>query len=498
MSADASSASAQLAGGHWSARRPLASGRLLLPLFVLGLFAFNLLLHYPGQMNNDSIGQMEQAATGRYTDWHPPVMAWLWSLLLPIAKGPAPMLVLHLLVYWAGVGLLADGLRRAGHPALAWLVAACGAFPPFLYLNAVITKDAGITAAWMGAVGLVAWWRLQDRRLPLGVVIAAVALLAYGTLVRANAVFAIGALALWAFSVRRQPGAVRLVVASVLCALLALPASAWVNRHVFQAEPTHAVFSLFLFDLNGIAAHRNDPSLLEPRATLTPAELQACYTPYWWDSLSPWGRCGSRVNKPAGDTYVTEPEGIERQWLATIAQNPGAWLAHRLKHFNSSLLFLIPRMHIRFTPEYIADGQWQPSQQVSERQVRWDLLRKNPASWPVVWLVWGAFLAGWLARTPGPFACEGTPGTARRTLALALCLSALAYSGAYLVIGVATDMRYHYWSLLALLLATAVTLPQWWQHLRQRSPLLVAGVAGVVLVTALGTAARLADWRGLF
>lgn len=487
----------------FSMPQPAAASRvqvnwIALPLFVLALCAVNVLLHWPGTLNNDSINQLRQAINGQYADWHPPVMAWFWSLLLPFGEGPAPMLIAQLGLYWLGVGLLADGVRRAGHGQLAWLVAACGAFPPFLYLNAVISKDAGMVSAWVGALGLFYWFRAQRRTVPAWAVVAIGALLAYGTLVRTNAIFAIGPLLAY-MAMRTQPRLTRLLGAAVVGAVLALPLSQWINTSVLQAKAQQAVHSLFLYDLLGVAAHTGQPELLQPRVTLTKAELQACYTPYWWDSLSPWGRCAAKVNKPGVGESVTVPEGLAQQWIRTIASEPAAYLAHRVRHFNSSLLFMVPRKHIRFTPEYGAPGQdWKPVATVSEREIRGDLLRKNPASWPAVWLVWGGFLALWLARKSGPSRALATAPEGAAPLALTLCVAALMYSGAYLVVGVATDMRYHYWSLLALLLATTLVLPALWKAIRQREPLLLAGLAAATLVMALGTASRVADWRGLF
>jgi hypothetical protein len=134
------------------------AGPLLL-LLVVALFTVNALMHYPGTMNNDSINQYGQAVSGRYADWHPPVMAWLWSLLRLAGEGPGPLLLLHLAFYWLGFGLLADGLRRSDHPRLAVLMALAGAFPPFLYINATVAKDVGLVASWLAALGLIFWFR---------------------------------------------------------------------------------------------------------------------------------------------------------------------------------------------------------------------------------------------------------------------------------------------------------------------------------------------------
>lgn len=455
----------------------------MLGLLLLALFALNVLLHYPGALNADSVNQYAEAISGNYSDWHPPVMAWLWSLLRLIADGPAPFLLLHLGLYWIGFGSLADGLRRAGMPRLALLAALAGAFPPFLYLNATVAKDTGMVASWLAAVGLMFWFRAQQRRIPpyWGVVIAALVL--YGTLVRGNALFGLGPLLLYAVAPARWLSSTRLMGGAVVIAVLAIPLTQQLNRVLFHPDERHAVHSLFLYDLLGIAHHTRDARLLAPRASLRTDDLDACYTPYWWDSLSPWGHCEALVHRP-DDSHATHGEGLPMQWASTIAAHPLAYAVHRLKHFNSAILFAVPSKHIRLTPEYRAPG----GPVVSEREIKFDLLRKNPFTWPVTWLAWAAGLLVFLGREAD---------SSQTVLARVLLVSALGYSLAYLVIGVATDMRYHYWSLIAALVATVVILPQLAQGWRRRSRPLIGAVLMAAIVAAIGVATRLLDFQAL-
>jgi hypothetical protein len=473
--------------GFTLAPRSLAASGAVLFSLVAVLFALNVALHYPGTMNNDSINQYAEAVSGRYTDWHPPVMAWLWSVLRHLGDGPGPFLVLHLALYWAGFGLLADGMRRMGHPRTAVLIALAGAFPPFLYLNASVVKDVGMVASWLAAIGLLFWYRAQGRRIPLYSGAAVAALLLYGTLVRSNALFALGPVVLYALAPARWLRARRLMAGAVVIAVLALPLTQQLNRVLFDPQSREPVNSLFLFDLLGIAAHAHDPSLLEPRATLSAADLKTCYTPYWWDPLSPWGRCQALVHRP-DDDHATFGEGMPAQWARTIASHPLAYAEHRLKHFNSEILFAVPPKHIRLTPEYqTGDPDHPPLDIVTANDIRFDLLRKNPFVWPVTWLAWGLGLLVFLERQPA---------LNQVLLARALIVSALGYSGAYLIVGVATDMRYHYWSLIAGLIATVLVMPQLAQGWRKRSRPLVGALAGVGVVIAIGVATRLADFQG--
>jgi hypothetical protein len=473
-------------GGGAGVPRAHSMGLVLL-LLIAGLFAGNVLLHYPGTMSNDAVNQYAEAISGKYTDWHPPVMAWLWSLLRHVGDGPGPMWLLNLALYWTGLGLLADATRRSGHPRIALLIALAGVFPPFVYLNATVMKDVAMAASWLTAVGLVFWFRSQQRRVPLAWGMVAGVLIVYGTLVRSNALFGLGPLLMYALAPGRWLRNSRLMVGALLIAVLAIPVTQQVNHWVFHPAQRDPMHSLFLFDLAGIAAHVRDPGLLEPRATLSASELKTCYTPFWWDSFSPWGRCGSLVHRPDTD-HATQGQGLLPQWAGTIAAHPLAYASHRLKHFNSAIIFAVPLKHQRLAPEYRADDPaYRPFEIFSESNIRFDLVRKNPLFWPVTWLVWGAGLLVFLGRQPA---------TASVLLGRTLTVSALGYSGAYLVIGVATDMRYHYWSMLAVVVATLVTLPLLAQGWRGRSASLLGALAAVGAVVAIGLATRLLDFRG--
>jgi len=474
----------------WPARagEPVAWRGRAWPLAIMAatLFACNLALQFPGLMTNDSVNQYAEAVSGRYTDWHPPVMAWLLSVLLPIHEGPAPLFVLHLAGYWAGWWLLADATRRGGRANLAFLILLAGLFPTFVFLNASLTKDVGMVAAWLPAVGLLYWYRSQERRVPLAAGAGIAVLLVYGTLVRSNAVFALGPLLLLAFAPARWLRNTRLTAAAVAVAVVAIPLTQQANRFLFHPVERQAVHSLFLFDLAGIAAHEGDPTLVAPRAALGPEDLRQCYTPYWWDSFSPWGSCAGKVSRP-DDDHATDGEGLPAQWARTIAAHPVAYAVHRLKHFNSALMFAVPLKHIRLTPEYRTDNPaFKPLEVVTPRDVRFDLVRKNPSVWPVTWVAWALVLLVFLGRRDP---------SVNVLLARTLAVSALGYAGAYLVIGVATDIRYHYWTVLATVVATLLALPELGEGYRRRTPTLLGGIAAVAAVIALGLAARLLDFQ---
>ncbi|NVM78705.1 hypothetical protein FHW83_004535 [Duganella sp. SG902] len=475
----------------WTERTPRARSGLLAALTVL-LFFINLGLHYPGTMNNDSWLQYGEVRSGIYTDWHPPVMAVLWTLLDRVIHGPAPMLILHLGLHWLGLGLLADGLARAGRVRTALLVVLAGAFPVLVFYNGGIWKDVGMASALIAGFGLLAWYRVQGRRPPLAALATALLLLAYGALVRTNAVFALGPLLLFLFFDKPERKLWATVLWSALITVLAVAISGVINHRVIGAQDSGAVNSLQLFDMAGIARQSGDAGVLPPVAGLRLADVQRCYTPYFWDTFSPWGYC-REVSERLGPTGSPARQELGRQWMHAVLSHPLAYLDHRLRVFNSEMFFLVPAKHCRYAPGCGVEAPWvypwsRASAAEVAREVRADYIKKNFLGWPIVWVAAG--IAFWLMARDGRSSVAGRAG-------LALLVSGELYLLAYVVVGVASDVRYAYWSILAILLSGLLLAPQMHSTLRQRHPVVLVSAVLLGLVLLGGFAARLTDFRGL-
>lgn len=57
------------------------------------------LVFRPGIFITDTYGQFQEALMFGFSSWHPPVMAFWWHILLPVA-GAGAMLLFHGLLYW--------------------------------------------------------------------------------------------------------------------------------------------------------------------------------------------------------------------------------------------------------------------------------------------------------------------------------------------------------------------------------------------------------------
>ena len=206
-------------------------------LVAAGL-AMQLAAFWPGVMVWDAIRQYRQALSGRYDDWHPPAMNWLWRELGVFGPGPAPMLVLQAPLYWGGLALLARSAARRDARA-GWAIAACGLLPiPFLLIGTVL-KDSLMAGALLLAAGLIAVRRPGDRILAMG---AALLLLGAATL-RFNAVPACLPLALLLVPPRWRASWPRVVVTALAGAAMLAAALPLANR-LLRAEHSGVELSL--------------------------------------------------------------------------------------------------------------------------------------------------------------------------------------------------------------------------------------------------------------
>ncbi len=143
-------------------------------------------------------------------------------------------------------------------------------------------------------------------------------------------------------------------------------------------------------------------------------------------------------------------------WLSAIVHHPFAYAEHRLAHFNVSTWFLT-----RTGPQFTAWSQSVPNpwgyevRQSPELKGMTQLANAaalTPLGWPIFWISLG-FAALIIALSAG-LSAE----------VRAIAASAPLYGLGYLAFGVATGMRYHFWTLsgaaLGAILVTGELLAQ--------------------------------------
>lgn len=421
-------------------------------MVALLLAALSAAIAWPGIAAYDATTQFMQAITGRYDDWHPPIMAQIWSLFLKAgAWGTAPMLLLQLAFFWSGLAMLSAALRRTKAPVAGWCVLAIGLLPPVLGWMVVIDKDCQMIGALACAAGLVALFRLAKRPVPWWATALAAILLAYAMLLRANSVFAVMPLVFcWAgwFGLRRW----WLKAAALLGAMLAvIGVSGPINHGLLKAERSGVQYTLPIFDLAGIA-HRAHlaamPGLSE--ADWARAERLHCATPFYWDPFADPARCG-----PMGNVLVSDDDGpppLFRNWIAAIVAHPLAYAEHRVAHLNSTLRIVTPADERSAAAPFTTSenlygiGAKATSASMALSQVT-AALERTPIGVPALWLIM-ALAIGWVLL--------GTPRQPARALALSLVLSATMMTASFAIVSIASDLRYHLWLIFSTALAGAL------------------------------------------
>ncbi|MEH3120459.1 MAG: hypothetical protein PGN16_00535 [Sphingomonas phyllosphaerae] len=452
-------------------RRLIDPGR---PHLIAGafLFAASLALFWPGYAEYDTLRQYEQVVANQVDDWHPPIMARLWQVLLPLGHGTAPLLVLQLAGYWLGLALIADALAAAGRARAGWATLMVGLLPPLLGWQVVVLKDAQLVGATLAATGLIARYRLHGRPVPLGVIAIAGLLFGYALLVRANAVFALAPLIV-ALSPLRRAGARLGATLAIVAAVLA--SSGPINRRVLGAQPSDVATTQARYDLAGIAV-RTDASVAG-LAPGTGAALRAghCVTPYFWDPLEDTPACAAALAPLATSSTGT----LYRRLAVEAFRHPPAYVTHRAAHLNMTWRWLVPARLPGAEPPTIsepnAEGIATPGRVAAAWQMLAGRVTRGPLGWPFVWIVAALLLL--------PAARRAQGGAARR-LALGLLASALALEASFAAVSIAADLRYHLWPILATALAAVLLIE------RAPSRRAMCVVAGAVLF--LGAPALLA------
>lgn len=432
---------------------------------------------WPGLAMYDTVVQYGQVIGGQVDDWHPPIMVRLWQLLHPLAAGTAPMFVVQAALYATGFALIVSALVRSGRVVAGFAVAALALSPLLLGWQMVVLKDTQMLGALLCAVGIVANFRLIGRELPVPALGAILILLLYATLARTNAVFAVVPLAVLISNKPRSIGGrSALALVAILAAITLTPL---INHRLLDAMPSKISNTLPVYDLAAIAVATDGsaPFTASDRAQI---RSRYCAKPFFWDPLGDPTACGSVTAR-----LMEQPaSGLYRNLGNAIIRHPLAYAEHRLAHWNSTERWLVApglreagppdeaeRNDLGLsTPRGLFVRPWQAAAAVEAG---------TPLGWPIIWTVIALLLlpVAWRQR-------ERPIGN----LALALAASAIVLEASFLVISIASDLRYHLWSMTAAALAL-ILLGGELQRYRRYA---LAGGAVMALVIAAGLWSRAA------
>lgn len=231
-------------------------------LLIFSLY-YTLSVYFPGVYTNDSSSQLKQAITGVYFDWHPPIMAWIWSILIKFTGYIESLMIFNLAflfvgaIYWWRIFEKLD--IKSASLFLPFLIVS----PVVINFSGVVLKDVGFAFSLFLATGMIGVSILENQ-ISMCRIIAVFALTFYAFGVRENGILAIFPILLCTSSlivIKHQVGNSK--KANILISLgsssLVLIIIVFIAQNIsykyLNAEKQYPIQYLELYDIAGISAN---------------------------------------------------------------------------------------------------------------------------------------------------------------------------------------------------------------------------------------------------
>jgi hypothetical protein len=397
-------------------------------------------------MSADSLDQYGQAIHGAYNDWHPPVMARVWSVLNVIIPGPQNLLALHLIFLSSAVLLLYMIFYRKDFEA-AFLFLLIPYAPWVLIYSGALWKDVGMAYSWLLAVALVLFMQRQGR-LNFWLMSASILIFAYGFLLRGNAVFgAVPLLYYYAAAIMPRSGVAMRSACAVIAGILMVFLANIINHQVLGAEPTHPEVYMMVDDLQHIS-ERSGVNLFPAAAKVPDAVVAECSGQVVGAIFCYREKRPNVIREIVEEAYSP----LKRAWIQAVVAHPWAYSSSRFDAFvyfiktpsskiSSVKYMLLPdnTYGIQLNRNVLTD--------ILEGAIDWSIDWMSALYKPFYWLLYGLILFA------GTFLVRRTNEVA---LARYLALSGIFYLLGYLPLVAEDDFRYAYWSVLAETIATCL------------------------------------------
>lgn len=413
---------------------------------------------WPGTMNPDAMDMLAQGKAAVFSDWHTPLLAWAWGYLDAVVPGPGGLFAVNLACFIAGHAIVATCFLRQGMPGRAALCMLALLFPMTAYALLDVGKDVFMTSALLFLTGIFLWRAQRPSRFFLLLLPLIVGILLLVIDSRKNAFAAVFPIILFVLCSGR-PG-LRPTWRAALLAVgitLTVQGAAWVIDHqILRAKAAHPLVALEVFDLAGESYFAGTDVSHGLLGDDFMAQTEKCYDHRQWDPFM-WGACSKvggtalgRIMNPGGDAYA---DALRAAWTDGMMAHPLAYLKHRMAYWSTFL-----RLQCDACDEVLYTiywGQWNPPDHLYQPTLiarRLDTIAANiarsPLARPYVWLLDLAICFSICASR----AFRAHPSVLASTGAF-LSLSGLLYALTYLPVGLATPLRYLFWTYVSGLLA---------------------------------------------
>jgi hypothetical protein len=413
--------------------------KAVIPQIALALLGLIITLRafFPGLVPSDALDQYQQGASFIFSDWHPPMMSFIWAILNDWIPGPFGMLLLDCLLYWGALLLLSISIPRT-HRKLSIAVIIVGFMPFTVGTLSHIWKDVLQAVIWLCAVGVicVSYTREDGRERKL--LLLAGLLLFIGNALRFNAIFGLLPLVWLLLNKSRLDLWKKWAIIFFIFPVLTIFLTGVFNYGFLHAAKSRVYQSLIVFDIGGVS-HFSGKDYFKEAWDNDEANkiVSTCYEAAAWDSYA-WGNC-SFVLKKLQSSGSWSDGSLMKKWVDAISHEPTAYIKHRYENYmnflwNPNAVLGHQTVNNSLGFKYEITGMFRALEMVTNSYK--DTFIFKPGFW-----LFSSFL----------FSLYGmlTRKSFARDVFLALNLSSFLYLLGYLVVGVASEFRYSYWSILA-------------------------------------------------
>lgn len=303
-------------------------------IIYLCLVSLALLVNYPGRLNDDSIDMVNQGVNlDILTDWHAPILTFLYTLFGPVLMQPAGSLLLQSLLLFPFLALVpaAKSDRAITFADVLLFAIWLGLTAALIAIAGQIVKDVILIGAVLSLCCVVdqhpdylksGSWILV--KLALLVIIFAVRPTNFLMIAVAGTI-----ISLVHSGMTRKSFKIVLVL-FVFCAS-SIPVLNFIDYRVLGAKNSAEESSLIIFDAAGISSqlHQDLFSTLPdwPKGVLP--KPWDCYTPHYWDVFK-WGKCKKYAEIFDEVMHQSKDNSmVEWWWVSLVIRHPLAYLMHR-------------------------------------------------------------------------------------------------------------------------------------------------------------------------
>jgi hypothetical protein len=414
-------------------------GTVLLFLFLLILGTF-LVAFYPGVMTVDSYEAYYEGLTHRYIDWHPPIMAALWSITDKIVKGAGGLFLLNSLAAVVSFFLLAKTALRENKTL--FFLPMLGLFLPFVTgILFALWSDVSLAVSFLLSFSLWYFWRTTGTLTRPKLLVVLIPLF-YASSVRHNALPAAVPFIFLIF-LDFSPKWKALAVTILTCFLF-YTGNQVLSYSMLRTEKSYTIQAILSHDLMSIYSITGKNYF--PEGYLTKSRLDALMPAFDQSNLDPttW------MNDPYVSRDASKISQLKKRWLTAVKENPFVYLAHRWLAFRGFLTIVASTIvPASFPPPDFTAGRSRPLLQetalgkIHTKYVEWASENLFFLFQPLTYLIGSGILLFVSIRR-------------KIVIAVAMSSSALLYMIPYFFVAPAPNFRYVYWSVFAVLLSVYV------------------------------------------